>query len=251
MKISVITATYNSSQTILDCILSVNSQTYPDIEHIIIDGASKDNTIELINTNSTRVKRIISEPDNGIYDAMNKGISIASGEIIGLLNSDDLYINDSVLGKVMEVFKNSETDCLYADLFYVDKINIEKIIRQWKTKEYKPGAFRKGWHPAHPSFFLKRKIYQQFGDFDLSFVFAADFELMLRMLEKYKISSTYLPIPLVKMRLGGKTNESLTNIFHQNLECIRAFKKNDLSVGIAYPLYRLIPKLQQFFIKSE
>jgi len=232
MKISIITATYNSAATIASCISSVNNQTYPDIEHIIIDGASKDNTIQLIDSQQNRVKKRISESDNGIYDAMNKGISIATGEIVAILNSDDIYFDNFAIERVMEIFKTTQTDCVYADLFYVDRVNTNKVVRYWKTNEYKLGAFNKGWHPGHPSFFLKNQIYKQYGDFDLSFVLAADFELMLRMLEKYRISSTYLPLPLVKMRLGGATNKSLVNIYNQNIECIRAFKKNGLDAGI-------------------
>lgn len=232
MKISIITATYNSAATIASCISSVNNQTYPDIEHIIIDGASKDNTIQLIDSQQNRVKKRISESDNGIYDAMNKGISIATGEIVAILNSDDIYLDNFAIERVMEIFKTTQTDCVYADLFYVDRVNTNKVVRYWKTNEYKLGAFNKGWHPGHPSFFLKNQIYKQYGDFDLSFVLAADFELMLRMLEKYRISSTYLPLPLVKMRLGGATNKSLVNIYNQNIECIRAFKKNGLDAGI-------------------
>lgn len=247
MKISVITATFNSSNTILDCIGSINIQTYPDIEHIIIDGASKDNTIELIDTHQLRVKMMVSEPDKGIYDAMNKGIANATGDVVGLLNSDDFYFDKFALENVMNIFKTTQADCVYADLFYVDRINTNKVVRHWKTGEFRPGAFRSGWHPAHPSFFLKRDVYNKFGGFDLTFLLAADFELMLRMLEKHRISSVYLPVPLVKMRLGGETNKSLSNIYYQNLECIRAFKKNELKAGIFYPVYRLIPKLKQFF----
>jgi glycosyltransferase involved in cell wall biosynthesis len=248
MKISIITGTFNSSKTIIDCIDSVNNQTYFDIEHIIIDGASKDNTLKLINSNPGRIKQIISEPDNGLYDAMNKGISVATGEIIGLLNSDDLYIDCFVIEKVMKAFKDTNVDCVYGDLYYVNKNNTNRITRHWKTNEFKPGAFKMGWHPAHPSFFLRRQVYDSYGQFDLTFKLAADFELMLRLLERYRISSAYLPFPLVRMRLGGKTNKSLYNIYSQNIECIKAFKKNGLTVSKFYPLYRLVPKLKQFFI---
>jgi glycosyltransferase involved in cell wall biosynthesis len=249
MTITIITATYNSSETIKDCIESVNNQTYPEIEHIIIDGGSKDNTIQIIESLDNRVKLVISEPDDGLYYAMNKGILHASGEIVGILNSDDIYINNSVLERVMEVFTNTGTDCVYADLFYVDSVNTDKIVRHWKTSQYKQGAFKKGWHPAHPSFFLRNTVYKKYGDFDLSFILAADFELMLRMLEKHHITSQYIPLPLVKMRFGGESNRNISNIWNQNIECIRAFKKNDLDSGFLYPFYRLIPKLSQYFNK--
>lgn len=246
MKISIITVCLNNRSFISNAIESVLNQVYPEIEYIIIDGGSTDGTVEVVKSYGGKVTKFIFEPDNGIYDAMNKGISIATGEIVAILNSDDIYFDNFAIERVMEIFKTTQTDCVYADLFYVDRVNTNKVVRYWKTNEYKLGAFNKGWHPAHPSFFLKNQIYKQYGDFDLSFVLAADFELMLRMLEKYRISSTYLPLPLVKMRLGGTTNKSLVNIYNQNIECIRAFKKNGLDPGILYPIYRLIPKLKQF-----
>lgn len=246
MKISIITVTYNSARTIGDCIASVNNQTYQNIEHIIIDGDSKDKTNKIINAQPNRVKIHISEPDKGIYDAMNKGIALASGEVIAILNSDDIYLDHFAIEKVMDVFKNAKTDCVFGDLYYVAKDNTENIMRHWKTNEYKNNAFSKGWHPAHPSFFLKKEIYDKCGVFDLTFKLAADFELMLRMFEKYHINSIYLPIPFVKMRLGGATNKTISNIFNQNFECIIAFKKNGIPVSYLYPFYRLFPKLIQY-----
>ena len=246
MRISIITATYNSSRTILDCIESVQNQTFKEIDHIIVDGESRDDTIALIRSVPNRISKIISEQDKGIYDAMNKGIEFSSGEIVAILNSDDLYIDEFVIEKVMGIFETTGTDCVYGDLFYVDKLNTNSIVRSWKTDKYKPFAFYKGWHPAHPSFFLKKKVYDTYGYFDLSFSLAADFELMLRMIERFHIDSVYYPFPLVKMRLGGKTNISLKNIYLQNRECIRAFEKNGLKVSKLYPFYRLIPKLKQF-----
>jgi len=247
MLISIITATYNSARTIATCLKSVNDQTYKEIEHINIDGASVDDTLKIINSLPCRVSKVISEPDKGIYDAMNKGIAVSSGEVIAILNSDDLYIDETAIETVMKVFISTNVDCVFADLLYVDKNNTNKIIRRWRTGIYKPGSFNKGWHPAHPTFFLRKKVYDDYGFFDLSYKLAADFELMLRMFEKYKISSIYLPLPLVKMRLGGATNKSLINIYNQNIECIRAFKKNRIQISILYPVYRLIPKLKQYF----
>jgi glycosyltransferase involved in cell wall biosynthesis len=249
MKISIITATFNSASTILNCIDSVNRQSYPDIEHLIIDGASRDETLAIINSVPNRVKQIISEPDKGIYDAMNKGIAAATGEIVAILNSDDLYIDGTVIEKIMGIFEMTGTDCVYGDLYYVNKENTDRISRHWKTLEFKPGAFYKGWHPAHPSFFLRKNVYNTYGNFDLSFNLAADFEFMLRMLERHHISSVYYPFPLVRMRLGGKTNVSLKNIYLQNIECIKAFEKNGLKVSKLYPLYRLVPKIRQYFAR--
>jgi len=247
MQISIITATYNSSKTINDCIVSVYNQTWPNIEHIIIDGASTDNTIKIIKSVSNRVTTIKSEHDNGIYDAMNKGINLATGDIIGILNSDDLYSDNLVLEKIANIFSSTDVDCVHADLYYVNKENTDNIVRYWKTCDFIPGAFKKGWHPAHPTFFVRKEVYQKYGLFNLDFSLAADFELMLRLLERYKVTSIYFPQPIVRMRLGGATSKNIRNIIIQNLECYKAFKVNGLRVSIIYPLYRLLPKLKQFF----
>jgi glycosyltransferase involved in cell wall biosynthesis len=247
MKVSIISATFNSAATIAGCIASVNNQTHNYIEHIIIDGASTDNTLEIIKSAPSRVVKIISEPDNGIYDAMNKGISLATGDVIGILNSDDLYTDNNVLENVVKVFKRTPVDCFYADLYYVKKNNIDQIVRYWKTRDFIPGAFRKGWHPAHPTFFVRRDVYEKFGTFNLDFTLAADFELMLRFLERFRITSSYLPQPIVRMRLGGKSSRSIRNIVVQNIECYKAFKMNSISVSPFYPIYRLLPKLKQFW----
>jgi glycosyltransferase involved in cell wall biosynthesis len=246
MKISIITVCYNSEKYIQTAIDSVLQQTYEDIEYIIVDGGSIDATLSIIKPYQHKISKFISEPDNGIYDAMNKGINLATGDIIGTLNSDDLYVDEQVLSQVNEIFQNSKSDSLFADLFYVDKEDTNKIIRKWKTKEFIPGSFKKGWHPPHPTFFVKRDVYNKYGLFDLRYKLAADFELMLRFLEKNKIKSVYLNQPLVKMRLGGATNKNLKNILHQNIECYKAFKKNELDVSIFYPFYRLLPKFAQF-----
>lgn len=250
MLISIITATFNSAATIVNCITSVNNQTYPNIEHIIVDGASKDNTIEIIKSLPNRIDKIISEPDKGIYDAMNKGIGLATGDIIGILNSDDLYANDLVLERVARKFEPDFVGCVHADLYYVSKDNVDQVVRHWKTRDYFPGAFKTGWHPAHPTFFVRREVYEKYGLFNLDFRLAADFELMLRLLERDKITSAYLPEPIVRMRLGGATGKNIQNIIKQNIECFKAFKSNGLKVSPLYPLYRLLPKLKQFFKKQ-
>ena len=246
MGISIITGTFNSELTIVDCITSVNNQIYTNIEHIIIDGASADNTLEIIKNTPNRITKIISEPDKGIYDAMNKGIKLATGDIIGILNSDDLYTDNNVIKKIIALFEATSADCVYADLYYVNKENTDHIVRHWRTHEYIPEAFKKGWHPAHPTFFVRREVYEKYGLFNLDFTLAADFELMLRLLERYHITSTYLPEPIVRMRLGGATGKNIQNIIKQNIECYKAFKQNGIKVSPLYPLYRLLPKLKQF-----
>lgn len=247
MKVSIITATYNSSKTIADCITSVNDQTFYNIEHIIVDGASKDKTISLIHSLPSRVAKVISEPDKGIYDAMNKGIKIATGDVIGILNSDDFYENEHVINEIVDIFNNNEVDCVHAELYYVNKDNTSQIVRHWKTNDYYAGAFKKGWHPAHPTFFVRKEIYNKYGLFNLEFKLAADFELMLRFIEHYKVQSVYFNKPIVRMRLGGATSKSMKNIIKQNIECYRAFKINDIQVSLLYPLIRLVPKIKQYF----
>lgn len=247
MNISIITATYNSEYTVQDCINSINRQSYKNIEQIFIDGASKDNTLDKIKSTSTRINKIISEPDKGIYDAMNKGIQNATGDIIGILNSDDLYANYTILEEIVAEFETKNVDCVHADLYYVDKTDTNKIIRHWKSSEFQKGAFQKGWHPAHPTFFVKKEVYEKYGLFNLDFKLAADFELMLRFLEKYNISSSHIKKPIVRMRLGGATSKNIQNIIKQNFECYNAFKENNIKVSPLYPIFRLVPKIKQFF----
>lgn len=249
MKISIITVCYNSERFISTAIESVLNQTYEDIEYVIVDGMSKDSTLNIIQSYEPKFNgrmKWVSEKDKGLYDAMNKGVRMATGDVIGLINSDDLLCDNEAVEKVMKVFNNKPSlDSVYADLFYVAQSDTNKIVRRWVTGEQKP--FRYGWHPAHPTFYIKKDVYEKYGYFNLDYRLAADFEIMLRFLDKYKISTTYLAEPLVKMRLGGETNKSLKNIYKQNVECIRAFTENGLKVNsLLYPMYRTLPKLLQF-----
>ncbi|MEY8631844.1 glycosyltransferase family 2 protein [Bacteroides nordii] len=249
MKISLITVTFNSGGTLRDTIQSVLSQTYPEIEYIIVDGLSEDSTIDIIKEYVPLFQgrlKWISEKDNGLYDAMNKGFKMATGEIVGIINSDDLLTESGVIGKVIDCFEgHKDIDCVYADLYYVSQYDTSKIVRHWITGKQR--SFSKGWHPAHPTFYVKREIYSKYGLFDLDFKFAADFELMLRLVEKEHIRLFYLPEPLVRMRLGGTTSKNLTNIRKGNIECLNAFRKNGIPVSVLYPFYRLLPKLKQYF----
>lgn len=246
MKISIITVSFNSEATIETTFKSVANQKYKDIEYILVDGGSTDNTLNIAKKYNDVITKLISEPDKGLYDAMNKGIQMATGDVIGLINSDDLFCDPKALEKVIDVFtKNKNLDSVYADLFYVSQHDTNKIVRRWVTGKQRP--FKYGWHPAHPTFYIKKSVYDQYGLFDLSYKLAADFEIMLRFLDKYKISTVYLAAPLVKMRLGGETNKSFKNIYNQNLECLRAFKKNGLKVfKTLYPFFRIVPKFFQF-----
>jgi len=247
MKVSIITVSYNSESTIETTFKSLEEQSYSNIEYIVVDGGSTDNTIDLINRYNHIITKWVSESDQGLYDAMNKAIKMATGDVIGLINSDDLFCDKDAVKKVVSVFETQpDLDSVYADLYYVAQNNIDNIIRRWVTGEQR--RFNKGWHPAHPTFYVKKKIYDRFGLFNLEFKLAADFEIMLRFLEAHNITTKYLPIPLVKMRLGGETNKSIKNIIRQNSECIRAFKENKVICNkYLYPLYRLVPKVLQFF----
>lgn len=254
MKVSIITVVWNNADTIKDAIESVLNQTYKNIEYIIVDGGSTDGTIEIIQSYGNKISKFISEKDEGIYDAMNKGIKLATGDIVGILNSDDFYKSNDVIETVVREFISKDIDCLYGDLEYVDKNDTSKVIRYWKSNPYKEGLFQKGWHPPHPTFFVKREIYYKYGMFNTNFKIAADYELMLRFLEKYKIKSSYIPKVLVRMRLGGASNKSVINIIKANIECYKAWKVNNLRVNpisilIAKPFSKLLQ--YKFFARNN
>lgn len=247
MKISVITVCYNSGKTIGHTLQSVREQTHGDIEHIIVDGCSNDNTLEVVKAEGLHVARVVSERDKGIYDAMNKGIALAIGEIVAFINADDFYASPNVLTTVAAAFEKSGADCCYGDLCYVSQVDPTRTVRYWRSADFVPGSFEKSWCPPHPTFFVRRSVYQRLGGFDLSFKIAADFELMARYLEAARISSHYIPEVLVKMRLGGTTNRSLSNIFKQNAEIRRALSKNGLrSSLVSFVLNKLVTRAIQF-----
>ena len=233
MKVSIVTVCYNSADTILSTLNSVSRQDYPDIEHVVIDGASKDNTLDIINKHTFANKVVVSEPDNGIYDAMNKGLKLASGEVVGTLNADDFYIGNNVISEVSHVFKDTAIDACFADLVYVDQMDTDKVVRYWKSQSYTDGLFKKGWMPAHPTFFVRKSVYERLGYFSLNYKIAADFELLFRFIEKNKIKTVYIPKVMVKMRLGGTTNASFANVITQNKEIIATLQHH-------YPNFSLI-----------
>ena len=248
MKISIITVVWNNVKTIKDTIDSVLSQTYKNIEYIVIDGGSTDGTLSLLESRRDQLSALVSEPDEGIYDAMNKGIKLAKGDVMGFLNSDDFYLNDKVISKVASEFERDIfLDASYANLIYVDQTNTSKIIRYFKTGEFKQGLFLKGWCPAHPTFFVRRSVYERNGNFDLNYHFASDVELMMRFLEIHKIKSLYIPEVMVKMRMGGVSNRNLKNIWLANKEIINSFHKNGLQVNsITFFIYKIISRFKQY-----
>jgi glycosyltransferase involved in cell wall biosynthesis len=247
MKISVITVCFNSAKTIEDTIQSVLSQDYPNVEYIIVDGGSKDATLDIVKKYSANISHFISEPDKGIYDAMNKGIALATGDVVGILNSDDVYYDSQVLSHISKAFEVTNADAVYGDLVYVASNNLEKVTRVWKSKPYTEGAFLKGWMPPHPTFYVKKSCYNQLGNYSLKLKSAADYELMLRFIHKYKISLAYIPKTLVKMRVGGESNVSLKNRLRANKEDRMAWKMNGLKPHFYTLFLKPLSKLKQFF----
>jgi glycosyltransferase len=249
MKITVVTAVLNNKVFFESCINSVLKQTYPDKESIIVDGGSIDGTVDIIKKYEDRITSWISEPDNGIYDALNKGLKLSSGDIVGILNADDIYAHNKVLETVVSHMTENKVDSCYGNLLYVDRKNLHKTIRYWKSDIYKEGLFYKGWMPPHPTFFVKREMYEKYGYFNTDFKIAADYELMLRLIEKHKISTCYIPEVLVKMRMGGMSNRSLKNLFIKSSEDYKAWKINNLNGGIYTILLKNLCKLPQFINK--
>jgi len=255
MKISIITVAYNAQTTIAATIASVTGQTYADIEYLLIDGASTDQTCSIISSHSqyNKINHFISEADCGVYHAMNKGIKIASGEIIGLLNADDIYFDDSILTQVSQVFSDPTIDACYADLVYVKECDMSKIVRYWKSKDYYAGLFERGWMPAHPTFFVRRHIYEKYGAFNLKYKTQADFELTMRFLSIHHIKTRYIPKIWVKMRMGGISNRSILRSLVANMEAYRACKEHRLPISIA-PIFifrKMISRIPQFFCRIK
>lgn len=228
MKISLITVCFNSAEHIADTLRSVNTQGHADIEHLIIDGASRDETLDVVARHPQSWRRVVSEPDEGIYDAMNKGLRMATGEVVGFINSDDFYSAPDVLEKVSGAFSDPAVDACYGDLCYVKRDDTRSVVRYWRSSPFAPGLFGQGWCPPHPTLFIRKRIYDAHGGFDVRYRIAADVELMARMLEVHRIRTRYLPEVLVNMRMGGTTNRSLSNIVIQNREVWRALRAHGL-----------------------
>ena len=250
MKVSIITISFNSAATIEDTIRSVVAQDYPNLEYIIVDGNSKDGTQEIVNRYQSSITQFVSEPDKGIYDGMNKGLKLATGDIIGILNSDDIYEDASVISDMVKLFESSHCKAAYADLVYVDRIDTSKVTRYWKSGAYKAGAFRKGWMPPHPTFFVRKSVYDQFGYFNLSLKSAADYEIMLRFIHKHQIRLGYLPQIITKMRVGGQSNISIKNRIRANIEDRKAWEINGLKPGVFTLIRKPLSKVRQFIIRS-
>jgi glycosyltransferase involved in cell wall biosynthesis len=244
LKISIITISFNANDTIEKTLNSINSQSYSNIEHIIVDGGSIDGTIEICNSFS-HISKIISEPDNGVYDAFNKGLKLATGDIIGFLNADDVFCNENSIQDIVDAFSNNETDIVYGNLDYVNKEG--KVIRNWISRPYEKGLVKKAWMPAHPTFYCKKEVYDHLGGYNDSFKIAGDFELCLRFLEINNIPSFYLNKKIVKMLVGGISNSGLKSKLTIFKEELRAFKINNISINPVLFFFYKLKKVKQFF----
>ncbi|MCA0430589.1 MAG: glycosyltransferase [Bacteroidetes bacterium] len=247
LKVSIITITFNAEKTIESTIKSVLSQNYKNIEYIIIDGKSTDNTLNIINNYANQISKIISEKDKGLYDAINKGIEVSTGDIIALIHADDFYINENIISNYIEKFNETNADAVYANLYYVSATDESKIIRKWQSGFYKPDLFKWGWMPPHPTVLIKKKCYKQFGNYKLNYKTAADYECMLRLIHVNKIKLAYLNQFVIKMRVGGKSNQSIKNRLNANNEDKKAWLENNVKPYFFTLILKPLRKITQFF----
>jgi len=245
MKISIITITYNSEKTLRDTIESVLNQSYKDIEYVVVDGKSKDSTCDIVRSYGDRISTFVSEKDNGLYDALNKGIRLATGDVVGFLHSDDIFASTETIKMIAEAFTKFKVDSVYGDLVYVDQNDTDKIIRFWRSRKFSRTRALTGWMPPHPTFYVKREVYTKYGGFNTTFRIAADYESILRFLVRFKVSTFYIPLVLIRMRLGGESNKSIKNVIRKSLEDIRAMQINGL-ISFAALFNKNASKFKQF-----
>ena len=250
MKVSVVTAVFNRAGTVAEAIDSVHTQSWVDVEHVIQDGGSTDGTVAIIQQCARANTSIVSESDCGIYDAINRGIKRATGDIIGLMHSDDVFAHAHVLEKVATAFANPAVDGVYGDLQYVAADDPNRVIRYWRSGEYRPELLARGWMPPHPTLYLRREIFDRFGLYDTSFRIAADYDAMLRYLVKGQIKLAYIPEVLVKMRVGGESNRSIERILLKSREDLRALRNNGVG-GLGTLAAKNFSKISQFLIKDN
>ncbi|HUF21590.1 MAG TPA: glycosyltransferase family 2 protein [Burkholderiales bacterium] len=247
MKLSVVTVCRNARDTIGAALDSIHGQTHADLEHIVIDGASADGTLEILESRRDRIAKLVSEPDAGLYYAMNKGIFAATGDYLGFLNSDDVYQDGHALERVAAALSSGNPDSAHADLVYVHFSDPGRVLRYWKSKPYEPGMFEAGWHPAHPTLFVRTSILQELGGFDTRYRYHADFDLMVRLFIERRISSTYIPRVLVRMRSGGHTNRSVRNVYRGNRESYVIAKRFGVASTPFWVVKKLAFRVRQFF----
>jgi glycosyltransferase len=246
LKISIITAVYNRADCIAQALASVQCQTHANIEHVIIDGASTDGTLEILRDSLDARATLVSEPDHGIYDALNKGLARASGDVVGLMHSDDSFADESVLALVAAAFSDPLVDAVYGDLEYVAKADTSRVIRRWQSGEFSAARLAWGWMPPHPTLFLRRRVIEEWGCFDTQFRIAADYDAILRYFSQGKIRPAYIPRVLVKMRVGGESNRSLGRIWLKSREDYKALRRNGVG-GVGALVWKNVSKLGQFF----
>ena len=246
MKVSIVTVVRNCREYVSAAIESVLEQRHCEVEYIIIDGGSTDGTLQQIDSYRPRLAHFISEPDRGLYDAMNKGLGLATGEIVGFLNADDVYEGDEVLAHVVSALERDGADCLYGDIAYVRPHDLESVIRYWRSGQYYHGKFRWGWMPPHPAFFARRTLYEAWGRYSLDLAYAADYELMFRFLHRYRAEASYLPELLVRMRTGGHSNRTVRARIRANLEVLRAWRLNGYKPRWSTAVLKPLSKLPQY-----
>lgn len=245
MKISVITAVYNSEATIGEAIRSVASQSWEDIEHIIIEGCSKDNSLQVIESENHTRMRLISEPDKGIYDALNKGIRASSGDVVGFLHSDDYFPHKDVLSRIAKAFEDPAVEAVFGDLDYIDKIDTNRVIRHWSTGPFNRRKLKFGWMPAHPTLYMRRSVYERIGGYDDSFSISADYEFILRYFSQSESVTVYIPDVLYKMRVGGVSNRNLSKIKKKMCEDFIALRRHKVG-GVMTLMMKSLTKISQF-----
>lgn len=250
MKISIITVCYNAKDTIKDSIESVLSQDYSDIEYIIVDGASTDGTKDILDTYSSKTHTVIREPDSGLYEALNKGIAISSGEFVGILHADDIFADEHVISNIAQAVKECAVDCVWGDLAYVSVHNPDRIIRYWRSSEYTETDFRRGWMMPHPTLFIKNALFKKYGTYNTRFQIAADYELIVRFMHVHQCKGIYLPLLITKMRIGGLSNRNMCTIIRKSLEDLKAWKVNGLRRGLFAVMCKNFRKLPQFFLRK-
>jgi glycosyltransferase involved in cell wall biosynthesis len=250
MKVSIITVVLNNKETVKDAILSVGTQDYHDVEHIVIDGKSMDGTQSVIDKYRDMLAIVISERDNGIYDAMNKGLRLASGEIIGFLNSDDVYANENIVSEVVAIVEQMKVDAVFGDLVYVTPKDLNHIVRYYQSKNFSPKSLYTGIMPAHPTLFLRKAVYEKYGYFNTDYRIAADFEFAVRIFKDYNLSYYYIPKTMVKMRTGGTSTKNIKSNWVLNLEVLRACRENGLKTNL-FKIYSKYPQKIMGLLRRE
>jgi glycosyltransferase involved in cell wall biosynthesis len=250
VKISIVTVCFNAAATIADTLESVARQTHPDVEHIVVDGASTDGTMDIVRRYAGGLTRVVSEPDRGIYDAMNKGLALAGGEIVTFLNADDVFAAADIIERVALLMADPALDACYADLVYVGKDDPNRVVRYWKSRPYAPGLCLKGWMPAHPTFFVRKAVLDRHGGFDTAFRLQSDFDLMVRLFELHHIRTHYVPEIWVRMRMGGASNKSLANVWQGNLEAWRSCRKHGFAVSPFFMVRKIASRFPQYFFSN-